>query len=221
MGRYSASHVNASLTFVVLHTHSLCIRLFLQRPLAPLLRPSRSQRQRIVTFDPSRLTLLVFDQRLEGRASIRDLVERLDVGTVRLAADLQEAIGRLRDERVDAIVLDDAPGSGALELLEILRRKTRGAVQETPVILIVTPDGPRIEAARDAGVNELIARPATSAVLRERLEEVVMRPRRFIRAAGYVGPCRRRRKPAGAKRVERRATDASATRPTAGTTTRC
>lgn len=168
-------------------------------------------------FTPSQLTVLVFDQRLDGRAAIRDLVERLGFGTVRLAADLQEAIGKLRDDRVDAIVLDDAHGSGALDLLQILRRKTRGAVQETPVILIVTPDSATIEAARDAGVNELIARPATSAILRDRLEEVVMRPRRFIRAAGYVGPCRRRRKSATMKRSERRA---SAAPPLAGTSAR-
>ncbi|MBL8697760.1 MAG: hypothetical protein JNK67_05285 [Alphaproteobacteria bacterium] len=154
-------------------------------------------------FDPTRLTLLVFDERLDGRAALRDLAQRAGIASVRLAADMPEAIARLRDDRVDAILIDDE-ARGALEFLHVLRWKTRGSVQETPVLLVVTPDNAAIQAARDAGVTEVIARPASVTALRERLEEMVLRPRRFIRTAGYVGPCRRRRKPKGLDRPERR-----------------
>jgi len=50
-----------------------------------------------------------------------------------------------------------------------------------------------IEAARDAGVNEILAKPITVAGLTQRIEEIVLRPRPFLRTASYIGPCRRRR----------------------------
>ena len=52
----------------------------------------------------------------------------------------------------------------------------------------------RVEAARDAGVTEFLAKPITTQNLLTRLIEVVERPRPFIRCAGYFGPDRRRHK---------------------------
>ena len=52
----------------------------------------------------------------------------------------------------------------------------------------------RVEAARDAGVTEFLAKPITTQNLLTRLIEVVERPRPFIRCEGYFGPDRRRHK---------------------------
>lgn len=147
-----------------------------------------------MSFDPARLTVLVLDDQFERRAALRATLGRIGVDKVRLAADETEAIERLRAERIDALVIDDAFGPGAVEFISRVRHKTRGHVQEIAIVLCVAADNARVKAARDAGVTEMIAKPAAPDALRVRLEEIVLRPRPFIRAAGYVGPCRRRRR---------------------------
>ena len=51
----------------------------------------------------------------------------------------------------------------------------------------------RVEAARDAGVTEFLAKPITAAHLFSRIAEIVERPRAFVRCESYFGPDRRRR----------------------------
>jgi DNA-binding response OmpR family regulator len=51
----------------------------------------------------------------------------------------------------------------------------------------------RVEAARDAGVTEFLAKPVTAHNLFSRIAEIVERPRPFVRCEGYFGPDRRRR----------------------------
>lgn len=51
----------------------------------------------------------------------------------------------------------------------------------------------RIEAARDAGVTEVLAKPITSGSLFQRISEIIERPRSFVKCDKYFGPDRRRR----------------------------
>jgi two-component system, chemotaxis family, chemotaxis protein CheY len=50
----------------------------------------------------------------------------------------------------------------------------------------------RVEAARDAGVTEFLAKPITAHNLFARIAEIVERPRAFVRCDTYFGPDRRR-----------------------------
>lgn len=47
--------------------------------------------------------------------------------------------------------------------------------------------------ARDAGVNEFIAKPVSVKTMMSRLSAVIEHPHPFVRTNGYFGPCRRRR----------------------------
>jgi DNA-binding response OmpR family regulator len=51
-----------------------------------------------------------------------------------------------------------------------------------------------VEAARDAGVNEFLAKPITAHNLISRITEILDRPRPFVRCEAYTGPDRRRRR---------------------------
>ena len=51
----------------------------------------------------------------------------------------------------------------------------------------------RVHEARDAGVNEFMAKPLTARGVLERLALVIDHPRPFIRSDDYFGPDRRRR----------------------------
>lgn len=148
----------------------------------------------MAVFDPSKLNVLIVDDVDERRTATRDVLAQLGVGTIRLAADPAAALVALRGEHTDVLVLDDGFGPGAVQFISALRWKTRGTVQATPIILLASADGETIRAARDAGVHEVTAKPPVPEMLRLRLEEIVTRPRPFIRSDVYVGPCRRRRR---------------------------
>ncbi len=47
--------------------------------------------------------------------------------------------------------------------------------------------------ARDAGVNEFIAKPVSVKTMMSRLVAVIEHPRPYVRTNSYFGPCRRRR----------------------------
>jgi FixJ family two-component response regulator len=59
-------------------------------------------------------------------------------------------------------------------------------------------DKMRVTAARDAGVTEFVAKPITAKAILDRTNAVIFKPRQFVKAAEYLGPCRRR---AGARAV--------------------
>ena len=61
--------------------------------------------------------------------------------------------------------------------------------------------------ARDAGVNEFLAKPVTARSLIHRINLVIEHPRPFIRCSTYFGPDRRRRAEPGFKGPWRRQGD--------------
>ncbi len=52
-------------------------------------------------------------------------------------------------------------------------------------------DQPRVVAARNAGINEFLAKPFSARDLYQRICSTILNPRPFIRAKNYVGPDRR------------------------------
>ena len=47
--------------------------------------------------------------------------------------------------------------------------------------------------ARDAGINEFIAKPVSVKTMISRLSSIIEHPRPYVRTTVYFGPCRRRR----------------------------
>jgi DNA-binding response OmpR family regulator len=50
-----------------------------------------------------------------------------------------------------------------------------------------------VRQARDAGINEFIAKPVSVKTLMSRLVAVIEHPRPYVRTGSFFGPCRRRR----------------------------
>ncbi len=83
-----------------------------------------------------------------------------------------------------------------LEFVREVRTSEKSSNPFVPIIMITGhTEKHRVEAARDAGVTEFIAKPITAQSLFTRIAEIVERPRAFVRAETYFGPDRRRRTP--------------------------
>jgi len=68
-------------------------------------------------------------------------------------------------------------------------------------------DAVRVNAARDRGVTEFLAKPVTARAILDRLSAVIYRPRPFITTSDYFGPDRRRRTSEAYEGPRRRSTE--------------
>ena len=84
-----------------------------------------------------------------------------------------------------------APIDG-LELVRTIRAGPDDQKAMLPIILMTAyGDQPRLLAARDAGVNEILLKPFDAERLHRKLMAVIEAPRAFVRSPVYIGPDRR------------------------------
>jgi two-component system response regulator MprA len=116
--------------------------------------------------------VLIVDDEPAVRAAL-DRALRLDRYEVELAADGREALDRLAETRLDAIVLDVAmPGIDGLEVCKRLRE----AGDRTPVLMLTARDAvdDRV-AGLDAGADDYLVKPFALKELKARLRALLRR----------------------------------------------
>jgi two-component system chemotaxis response regulator CheY len=142
------------------------------------------------------LKALVVDDNAHMRILLRSLLQAQGLTQVYEATDGATGFAALRDRRPDFVMTDLSmtPVDG----IEFTRRVRLGEDSPNPYIPIIMVTGHterlKVEAARDAGVTEFLAKPITAQSILLRLTEIVNRPRSFVRCDGYFGPERRRRR---------------------------
>ena len=145
--------------------------------------------------DLKKMKVLIVDPNAFMRGVVADSLRRLMVTNIGAAASAVEAFTVGRSFKPDIIFVDwDAGRMSGLEFTREVRRNTTGMSRETPIILLAgVIDHDQLMAARQAGINEFLLKPVSAQGVLSRIEEVVLRPRKFIDSRNYVGPCRRRK----------------------------
>jgi len=141
------------------------------------------------------LKVLIVEDNQHMRALLRGLLNSLGIREVQEAAHGGAGLDILREKKCDLVLSDLAmkPMDG-LEFARELRTSDKSPNPFIPIIMITGhTERHRVEAARDAGVTEFLAKPITAQSLFTRLAEIVERPRAFVRCEGYFGPDRRRK----------------------------
>ena len=112
----------------------------------------------------------------------------------------------MRDSNPDVIVLDWVmEGMSGLDLIQMIRTNPQAPNPFVPVIMLTGHTSlDHVRQARDAGVNEFIAKPVSVKTMMSRLVAVIEHPRPYVRTGSYFGPCRRRRNIAAYQGSERR-----------------
>jgi len=142
------------------------------------------------------LRVLIVDDNLTMRDLLKRLLGSLGVREIVQAADGNDAMEALRLNKFDIVLsdLEMAPMDG-IEFTRQIRTAPTSPNPFVPIIMITGhTETHRVHAARDAGITEFIVKPITLKNLSARLVEILERPRPFVRAGGYVGPDRRRKK---------------------------
>jgi CheY-like chemotaxis protein len=149
----------------------------------------------LTTGELKKLRILIVDPNVFMRGVVADSLRRLQVSHIAAAASAVEAFAVGRTFKPDLIIVDwDAGRMTGLEFTREIRRNTTGLPREVPIILLAAViDHDQLMAARQAGINEFLLKPVSAQGVLSRIEEVVLRPRKFIDSRNYVGPCRRRK----------------------------
>ncbi|MBF0247164.1 MAG: response regulator, partial [Alphaproteobacteria bacterium] len=122
------------------------------------------------------------------------LLRGIGVGHVQEVRNGDEALTALSEQSFDVVVADAAMAPvGAIELTRRIRKGLPGISPYLPVVMMSAHASlEEIVTARDAGVNEYLAKPLSAKLLDLRLRSVVKHPRPFVRSDQFFGPDRRR-----------------------------
>lgn len=139
------------------------------------------------------LSAIVADDQKSSRDIAIEILRSTGMRDIRQARDGAEAFNLVRAKAPDLLILDLEMPKDGLTALRQIRSAPDSPNRQVAVIMmtgLTTHD--RIVAMRDAGANEILAKPLSSAKLLGRIQNILLSPRPFIEAASYVGPDRRR-----------------------------
>ena len=144
-------------------------------------------------FDLVRIMLV--DDNHHMRVLLTEILRAIGVRYIHEATDGAEALQIMRMHQIDVVMTDLAmqPLDG-IDFVRLLRNSPDSPNQMCPVIMITGHStSRRVAEARDAGVNEFLAKPVTARGVIERIGEIIEHPRPYVRADDYFGPDRRRK----------------------------
>lgn len=157
-----------------------------------------------------RLKILVVDDNVHMRKLVVTILQAF--GTIQIfeATEGERAWTILRDANPDVLFVDwMLEGMNGLDLTKMIRTSTASPNPFVPIIMLTGYTSiDHVRQARDAGVNEFLAKPVSVKAILTQLTAVIEHPRPFVRTRAYFGPCRRRRGHAEYQGPERRS-DAS------------
>jgi two-component system chemotaxis response regulator CheY len=141
----------------------------------------------------ARLKILVVDDVAMIRDIMRAVLGTLGVQQIRVAKDGGDGLAAAHSWQPDIIFSDwqMKPMDG----IEFVRRMRQDASPNpyVPIIMLTSHcERDRVIEARDAGVNEFLAKPFTATTVMSHLKSVISQPRNFVRTPVYFGPDRRR-----------------------------
>ena len=110
-----------------------------------------------------KVRFLVVDDNLHMQEMVKSVLRGLGATSVFTAGSGDEAFAQMHDHYIDIIILDYRLGEDSgVDFMRTLRTDPRSPAPQTPVIMLTAhTERSRVEAARDAGVNEFCTKPLT------------------------------------------------------------
>ena len=142
-----------------------------------------------------RLKVLVIDDNQHMRALISTILQAFGVQQVDEADNATTGLQMVKLKRSDIVIVDWVlEGMSGIEFTERVRTGTDSPNLFVPIVMFTGhTQMEKIHRARDAGVNEFLAKPVSAKAILSRLVSIIEHPRPFVRTKVYFGPCRRRR----------------------------
>jgi len=145
-------------------------------------------------LDGVELKVLVVEDNQHFRLLISTVLHTLGITQVEEARDGLEALRCLQTFRADFVIADwkMEPMDG-IAFAHKIRHSPDSPDPFLPIIMVTGySEASLVAEARDAGVNEFLAKPISARSLVARITSVIRSPRSFARSPDYFGPDRRR-----------------------------
>ena len=146
-------------------------------------------------YNLERLNVLVIDDNRHMLTLVTEILRGLGIRNVFTAMDAAEGFREMRVVPCDLVFCDWAmqPLDG-LEFVRLVRTAKDSPNVFVPIIMLTGHTQiSRVVEARDAGVNEFLAKPISPKSIYLRILEVINKPRAFVRSKNFFGPDRRRK----------------------------
>ncbi len=142
-----------------------------------------------------RLRILQVDDNPHMRKLVNVILHAFGVVQIYEADNAKRAWAMLREYSPDVVLLDwMMEGMSGIDLSKMIRTSAASPNPYVPIIMLTGHTSIEcVRKARDAGVNEFLAKPVSVNAILTRLIAVIEHPRPFVRTKSYFGPCRRRR----------------------------
>ena len=153
------------------------------------------------------LTVLVVDSQPAIVELIHGVLHLFGVRHILTRTDGKSGLKAFQQIGPDLLIIDwDLDNLNGLEFTKMIRQ---GEVNPFVPIVFMTAFSSqnRVKQARDCGITEFLRKPFTADSLYKRIEEIIERPRKFVKAPGYFGPDRRRKRIGGYKGPDKRSSE--------------
>lgn len=140
------------------------------------------------------ITVMVVDDNSHMRSLLKELLKSIGVHEIREAADPVDAFEIMRSNAIDVLLVDlSMPMIDGVEFVKMIRTGDDSPNKFLPIIMVTGhSERSKVEAARDAGVNEFLVKPINAKSLLMRFQSIIDSPRQFVKSNAYFGPDRRR-----------------------------
>jgi CheY-like chemotaxis protein len=155
------------------------------------------------------INILLVDPDKELSMIIKQVLRSLGFTKIYTASDGSLALSMMDRFSIDLVITDlEMQPVGGIEFIRHVRRDAHSPNPCIPIIML-TAQARRayVEAARDSGMTEFLAKPFTAKDLCQRIIKVIDSPRDFVATPVYMGPDRRRKKTPVELEQERRNED--------------
>lgn len=139
--------------------------------------------------------VLIIDDNPHFRRLLQSVLNTLGFKQIEEAVDGSTALKELAHFQADLALVDwrMAPMDG-LDFTRFIRSSADSPNRYLPIIMLSGyTEMSLVLEARDAGVNEFVAKPISAKTLQTRILSVLTAPRPFVKSKDYFGPDRRRR----------------------------
>ncbi|MBI5121513.1 MAG: response regulator [Rhodospirillales bacterium] len=141
-----------------------------------------------------RLNCLIVDGNRHMRTILKGVLRAFGIRHIQETTDGAGAIRELKSLPIDIVITEYALDTlDGIDLSKLIRTASDSSNPLVPIIMLTGHTERHIVAqARDAGVNEFLAKPISAEALYVRIISAVFNPRPFVKAKGFMGPDRRR-----------------------------
>jgi len=140
------------------------------------------------------LKVMIVDDNAHMRRLVQTILSSMGINRFCECDNAKDAFHKLHSFHADILVVDWL--MSPIDGIELVRKIRTARNSANPFVSIIMMTGHsslnNVSEARDAGVNEFVAKPISARSLMLRVIEVIERPRLFVRSESYFGPDRRR-----------------------------